>query len=904
MMTTRDTIALDAARAAIDDARSGTPSVVDIVAEAGHGKTRMLRMLRDALDDFQVFRAFGEPEAPSTPFQTVVELIGSHAAPDGLNPFSAIRLLTETVDGVRDARPAAFVIDDLQWCDPDSVRAVAAFVRRAAGDRLVLVAAHRPFASARTDWDRMLSDVSARSIGLPGLDSAEVTALIEADGGTAPAGLADALVRHTGGNPLYAVSLLGSHSLDELAELARIGELPVPRQLAAELEGRLETMSADAAALLQTLAVLGDEWTPLELAGRVGGMSDPAEAARILSREGLIRARGSGRLTEVRIFHSALRAAVYDATPTRRRDMLHDAAAAWSTDPRTRLLHRVAARSEPDESLAAELADLALDQHDAHRYREAAQSYRLGAAVAADSATERRMRDEATLERLLALDPEAGRTELATGEPVDRLIVAMSWINLGEWRRAAEVLAPVDAATLASLPPRTAFRILATRARARTGGGLPADAVLADVAAARELPVQDSALLMPLRHVYAQAALTTISDEELWRLSSRDRDRTELSLTTEGRTALTWRGIVYGSNGFVTEGIADLSLVTSLDTAASSDYVEGTLRALLGLSYFLGGDFARASVNIDLARSHGLAETLPIVLGVSSLSALLGGDEQASRRDEERARDLLIRNPHDGALMVADVAGILIEALTGTVDSRRTWLTRRVAELGRPALDQRSGRSYIWLAAQGVAAGWAGASADALSWARRLDDRTMGPEWQSSMVRWLTARATAAQRDLTDDFVELARTGFASVPVFSVLAARDAVDSAVRHDRADAARIREFAETVAAPLERYGLRSPLPLPTTDAPDAAAPEDAELGEPFAALSDRERAVAALVIDGMSYAQIAKELYVTRSTVSFHLSRCYAKTNTHSRHELAQLARLNRRRAAPVLRADVA
>jgi DNA-binding CsgD family transcriptional regulator len=896
MAVMSDTMALDAARAAIGEARAGVPSVVDIVADAGFGKTRMLRNLRDDLDGFEVFRAFGEPEAPSSPFQTVVELLGSPVPPDMLNPFSATRLLTDAVDAARDARPVAFVVDDLQWCDPDSVRTIAALLRRAAGDRLLLVAAHRPLPATFPEWDRMLRDVEGRSIELASLDVEQIGALIGARSAASPDGLAEALRQHTGGNPLYTVSLLGSHSVEELTDMARDGGLPAPERLAVELESRLAAMSADAAALLQTLAVLGDEWTLLDMAARVGDVEDAADAARILSREGLIRTRGTGRLTEVRIFHSVLRAAVYDATPTARRRRLHGAAAARATDRRTQLAHRVAARADVDDALAAELADLARTQHEAHRYRDAARSYQLAATCASDADGQRRMQDEATIERLLALDPEAARAELTTGDPVDRLIVAMSMVNLGEWRRAAEALAPLDEAALADLPPRTAFRILATRARAGTGGGLSAAAVLADVAAAQRLAEPDAALSMPLRHAYAQSALTRISDEELWQLSAGDRPREELALSPEGRTALSWRGIVFGSNGYVRDAIGDLSLVTAMDAAGSGDYVEGTLRALLGLSYFLGGDFARASVNIELARSHGLADTLPLVLGVSGLGTLLGADEAATRADEELARHLLIRNPHDGPLMVADVTGILVEALTGTPESRRTWIRRRMSELSPPEQDRRSGRTHLWLSMQGIAAGWDGRPGDALAWADRLERRTHAPEWQAPMVRMLRTRATAADVDRTDVFVELARGGFPSVPVFAMLAARDAAASAVRHERPDAAAVRDFAASVIAPLEHYGARVTMPAPEPSGVDDDGDADAgeALGEPFAMLSDRERAVAALVIDGMSYAQIAQELYVTRSTVSFHLSRCYAKTGTHSRHELAQLARLNRRR----------
>jgi DNA-binding CsgD family transcriptional regulator len=59
------------------------------------------------------------------------------------------------------------------------------------------------------------------------------------------------------------------------------------------------------------------------------------------------------------------------------------------------------------------------------------------------------------------------------------------------------------------------------------------------------------------------------------------------------------------------------------------------------------------------------------------------------------------------------------------------------------------------------------------------------------------------------------------------------------------------------------------------------------DPLALLSDRERDVVGLLAQGMSYAQIARELYVSRSTVAFHLGNVYAKTDTTSRHELVEL-----------------
>ena len=70
----------------------------------------------------------------------------------------------------------------------------------------------------------------------------------------------------------------------------------------------------------------------------------------------------------------------------------------------------------------------------------------------------------------------------------------------------------------------------------------------------------------------------------------------------------------------------------------------------------------------------------------------------------------------------------------------------------------------------------------------------------------------------------------------------------------------------------------------DQPLAPAPA---LAHP--ALTDRERDVLTLVTSGMSYAQISRDLFITRSTVGFHLSNIYAKTGVSSRHELSELVR---------------
>jgi DNA-binding CsgD family transcriptional regulator len=56
-----------------------------------------------------------------------------------------------------------------------------------------------------------------------------------------------------------------------------------------------------------------------------------------------------------------------------------------------------------------------------------------------------------------------------------------------------------------------------------------------------------------------------------------------------------------------------------------------------------------------------------------------------------------------------------------------------------------------------------------------------------------------------------------------------------------------------------------------------------------LTEREQDVLTLLVTGMSYAQISRELFITQSTVGYHLGNVYGKASVSSRHELTDLAR---------------
>ena len=60
-------------------------------------------------------------------------------------------------------------------------------------------------------------------------------------------------------------------------------------------------------------------------------------------------------------------------------------------------------------------------------------------------------------------------------------------------------------------------------------------------------------------------------------------------------------------------------------------------------------------------------------------------------------------------------------------------------------------------------------------------------------------------------------------------------------------------------------------------------------PLPQLTQREKQILDLVVAGLTYAEIAHELFISEKTVSAHISHMLRKTDTSSRIELAQLAR---------------
>ncbi|MDH6137751.1 DNA-binding SARP family transcriptional activator [Kitasatospora sp. MAA4] len=192
--------------------------------------------------------------------------------------------------------PLMLVIDDLQWCDESSLRALSQLVHHGVRLRLVVVAAVRsgepvPHTAAFQDATGHL-----RRTRLAGLDPGATRCLVRAVlPGEPDPEFVLACRQATGGNPTLLRALL-----DELARQEAVPDAACARELlghapeptARDAEQRIQRLGPAATALVQAVAVLGDG-TDLGRAAAVAGLppAEAASAADLLIRGGVLANR-------------------------------------------------------------------------------------------------------------------------------------------------------------------------------------------------------------------------------------------------------------------------------------------------------------------------------------------------------------------------------------------------------------------------------------------------------------------------------------------------------------------------------------------------------------------------------------------------------------------------------------
>lgn len=847
--------------AAVAAARAGVPSVLDVQAAAGFGKSTLVRTTLARFDGAHVVRARAEQD-----HESAGQILHDWGVPvDGAaGSLASARALGELVDRLQLTGPVVLVIDDLQWADPESLNAVGVLLERSAGDRLLVIAAHRPTGPRHTLWLRRLDLLdSVHTLTLTGLELPEARQLVLSQHPRAADDLVEHLRRHTGGSPLLLRSLLREHPHDDLQVMAVQGRLPAPAALVASMHDRIATLGDDATDVLHAVAVLGDEWSDADLVDIVSQARDPAEGRALLQQEQLISVDHRSHRPRIRIFHGAVRAAVYGIIPADRRRQLHRAAAARAATARDRLRHRAAAVDGTDEGLAGDLDRFADTLHDDEHFREAARVRRLAATVSPTSPARRRRELHADYESVMARDLDDVHLDVDDphDEPLATLVRGAELAVAKQSVRAAGLLLSLTDTDLAALDTLDRYRAHVLRAATVLSSGGDAGTALAELDSAEALHIGDTALTT--NHVFARGqAEQRTAPAENWPTTAEllRPPRTEIITGPAGLEKLYWRGISLALAGLADDAIADLHLVVA--KFAELDLVDTLPDALIGLSRFLTGRWRKASIALDIARADTLQSRHAISLAIAPLGAVIAGDVDRLEADMTEARTALTQAPLPVGVHTADIVDILALSYLGTDTQRSAWLPRRIDDLGDPAAQSHHQAPQLWFHAHALAARWAGG--DPAPWLELLRTRDRLPWADPILDRW------------NDD-----SSGPVKIPATGLLPALDGgwLLARARQTRSpdDVARAEDHLRSVGGDALIPRLR-PAETPTTTEHSV-----------LATLSDRERDVTTLLLEGLSYAQISKELFITRSTVAFHLSRVYAKTGTTSRHELVQAVR---------------
>jgi hypothetical protein len=412
--------------------RAGNGGVLVMYGEPGVGKTALVQYAVEVSHGFRVAYALGVEGEMELPFAALQQLCAPFlklsdrlpppqrealAVAFGLSAGSApspfivglavLGLLSEAAE----AEPLLCVIDDAQWLDRASARALTFVARRLLAEMIALLFATRELGDAFAG----LPELHVQPLG-----PRDSRALLES---VLPAPLDDRvlerIVAETRGNPLALLEL--PRGLTP-AQLAGGFGLPGAEPLSASIEEsytRRLTGLPDAARRLLLVAAadsVGDPALVWRAAERLG---IPESAAHTVESEELLALS-----PRVMFRHPLVRSAVYRAANPSERREVHQALADATdpdVDPDRRAWHRAQATSVPDEDVAAELERSAVRAQArggfaaAAAFLERASALTLGAARRAARA----LAGAEAHEQAGALDAALALAETAQAGPLD-----------------------------------------------------------------------------------------------------------------------------------------------------------------------------------------------------------------------------------------------------------------------------------------------------------------------------------------------------------------------------------------------------------------------------------------------------------------------------------------------------
>ena len=897
--------ALSAALAAV---RAGEPQVVMVQGEAGIGKSSLIAEFLGGQLGLPVIAASGETAEAVLPYGVVQQLAAEAAAVSsdvleglellsrgpspGADPLAVGVELRALISLLPGAHAAAVVVEDLQWADLPSARALLFACRRLSTDRALMILTGRPGATSKLGegWVRFVSgDRRSSVLTLRGLDAGELGLLCRRLGRTdLSERTVGRLADHTGGNPLLARALLDELTDDELT--AAGGSFRAPRSLAGLILPRLAALAPSARELVVAASVLGERAALADVAA-LADTADPSAALDQAAEAGLLFERDtpSGRVTSFP--HLLIRQAVYHDLGIERRKRLHLGAAAI-VGGQEALAHRAAAAVGADAELASDLGAAAAAAADAGQLLLAARYLQQAAAVTARG-PDRDERMLSAFELLVRAADVAGadavRPAIEQQSASARRATALGHLALLAARPGdAEALLRAawdahDRVSQASVGGEAAFGLgmLLKMSGAHAEAAAWLDRAL-DSGTGRE-PWYDAA-----RCIRSFAFLLTGDASRALSLFG-DLPARSASVTAARTDALTFRGVARLWAGDLPAAAEDLALAANRISAGTQvRFPCWALAFLAETEFWLGSwDDARshAELAVTLATDADRGYDLALVHSAAVPVAACRGD-WATADGHARAAEQAARMFGGLAVVLAASA----RAILGLArDDPAEVLRGADLALAVPEIDHYDAVAFWWRPAQV----WALIRIRHLEQAEAIlaaTEATAGGREDaaaSTRTAWLRGSLAMARGDLgqAEEVLRTARSasGGRLLPFFRGLldlqhgrclsrlqqsgAAVDAVRAA--HQIFSALEAHPFIRVSEAELATAGLR----------PRSGG--DADLP----GLTSQELRVARLVASGLSNREAAAQLYLSPKTVEYHLAHAFAKLGVRSRHQLS-------------------
>jgi DNA-binding CsgD family transcriptional regulator len=802
------------------------------------------------------------------------------AAPDRfLVGLAVLSLLSEAAQ----ERPLLCVIDDAQWLDRASAEALAFVARRLLAERVALLFAAREPSEPLTGLPEMV---------LEGLADADARALLASVvPGRLDKRIAEQVIAETRGNPLALLELPRGLSAGQLA--GGFG-LPGAPSLSGRIEKsflrRLEVLPEDTRRLLLIAAAepTGDPallWRAAEGLAIAAAALEPAESAGLIDVDGRVRFR-----------HPLVRSALYRAAAPQERRRAHGALAAATDaqiDPDRRAWHLAAATAGPDEVVAAELERAASRAQARGGLAAAAAFQERAVALTSDQALRaqralaaaRTKYEAGALEDALALlhIADAGAHRAGQRARVDLLRAQIAFAS----RRGSD--APLLLLEAARKLERTDPKIaratyLDALSAARFAGPLARGADLVTVSQAALAGPAPAPAPRPsdllLQGLAIQITRGYAAGAPLLKAAVSAFDRETALPPGEARwlsSALWAAADLWDDHTFrrltsrELERAREVGALTAIPLALS----------LLGWINATSGELAAAEWALDEIRSASDATGTPAQPYVALWIAAMRGREaetldlMAAATNEAAARGegyAMFVTEHATAVLYNGL-GRYSEALAAlrrqAVDpSYRDGSPRPMAELVEAA-DRSGERQLARLALERLVETTSAAGTD---WAQGIEARS----------RALLSDGDAAEVLYRDAIERLSRTTMR----VQLARAHLLYGEWLRRER----RRREARQQLRTALEMFTSmgtegfadRSQRELSATG--ERARKRNVETRED---LTPQQMQIARMARDGLSNAEIGARLFVSQSTVAYHLRNVFSKLNIASRHQLAEM-----------------